>query len=152
MSPVECKKYPMSCHLYFFLKWLCSMSHVEFKKCPCRRVEFRGQGPLYRHFRKLLWTLPAPPSFHIILFVGRILFLSFYFTLRWDPATSTTPWHKQCACSRLNHSADESAYTEAYQCVMILSRSLEENRPDDRGNYTIGAEAQNAFTPWFFFF
>ena len=24
---------------------LSPMSHVEFKKCPCRRVEFRGQGP-----------------------------------------------------------------------------------------------------------
>ena len=21
------------------------MSHVDFKKCPCRRVEFRGLGP-----------------------------------------------------------------------------------------------------------
>ena len=25
--------------------FLSSMSHVEFKKCPCRPVDFRGQGP-----------------------------------------------------------------------------------------------------------
>ena len=25
---------------------LSPMSHVEFKKCPCRPVDFRGQGPL----------------------------------------------------------------------------------------------------------
>ena len=25
-----------------------SMSHVDFKKCSCHRVEFRGQGPYYR--------------------------------------------------------------------------------------------------------
>ena len=26
---------------------LSPMSHVEFKKCPCRPVDFRGQGPFY---------------------------------------------------------------------------------------------------------
>ena len=32
--------------LILFLMSLGSMSHVDFKKCPCRRVEFRGRGPL----------------------------------------------------------------------------------------------------------
>ena len=31
--------------LIFFLMSLGSMSHVSLKKCPCRRVEFRGRGP-----------------------------------------------------------------------------------------------------------
>ena len=38
------------CHVPFFLMSLGSMLHVDFKKCPCRRVEFRGQGPFYSTF------------------------------------------------------------------------------------------------------
>ena len=34
----------MSCPL-FLLMSLGSMSHVDLKKCPCRRVEFRDRGP-----------------------------------------------------------------------------------------------------------
>ena len=45
MSPVELKKHPMSCPLSFFLMSLGPMSHVKFKKYPCCRVEYRGQGP-----------------------------------------------------------------------------------------------------------
>ena len=46
MSHVDFKKY----HNYVmsFIISLVSidpMSHVDFKKWPCRRVEFRGQGP-----------------------------------------------------------------------------------------------------------
>ena len=33
LAPVTCHKAP------------CRMSHVEFKKCPCRPVDFRGLGP-----------------------------------------------------------------------------------------------------------
>ena len=32
--------------LILFLMSLGPMSDVDFKKCPCRRVEFRGRGPL----------------------------------------------------------------------------------------------------------
>ena len=31
--------------IVFFLMSIGSMSHVEFKKQPCRPVEFKGQGP-----------------------------------------------------------------------------------------------------------
>ena len=31
-----------------FLMSLGSISHVDFKKGPCRRVEFRGQGPYFK--------------------------------------------------------------------------------------------------------
>ena len=32
--------------LIFLLMSLSSMSHVDCKKKPCRRIEFKGQGPL----------------------------------------------------------------------------------------------------------
>ena len=35
-----------------------SMSHVEFKKWPCRPVEFKGQGPPYRRQWRLRGALP----------------------------------------------------------------------------------------------
>ena len=34
-----------------------SMSHVDFKKWPCRRVEFRGQGPSW-------WSIDSKISIH----------------------------------------------------------------------------------------
>ena len=34
--------------LILFLMSLGSMSHVDFKKGPCRPVEFRGQGPYFK--------------------------------------------------------------------------------------------------------
>ena len=30
-----------------------SMSHVEFKKSPCRSVEFKGQGPRWRDWEEV---------------------------------------------------------------------------------------------------
>ena len=34
------------CHVSnIFPMSICFMSHVDFKKWPCRRVEFKGQGP-----------------------------------------------------------------------------------------------------------
>ena len=46
------------------------MSHVDFKKWPCRRVEFRGQGPHYtnqqvlgvREPGALPWTVVVHPE------------------------------------------------------------------------------------------
>ena len=38
----------VSCNYIFLPSYrmaLTPMSHVEFKKSPCRHVEFRGQGP-----------------------------------------------------------------------------------------------------------
>ena len=46
-------------HVYFYppcCMSLSPMSHVEFKKCPCRALVFRGQGP------HLFKSLPAPPD------------------------------------------------------------------------------------------
>ena len=59
MSPVTILKIPMSIwkrfnvtcsmayvmSIVFFLMSIGSMSHVEFKKQPCRPVEFNGQRP-----------------------------------------------------------------------------------------------------------
>ena len=52
MSPLRCshvagriEEIPHVVSLTFFLMSLGSMSHVDFKKCPCRRVECRGRGP-----------------------------------------------------------------------------------------------------------
>ena len=45
MSHVEFKKYPMSCHLYFFLMSLSSMSHVDFKKYPVADPTFQLPPP-----------------------------------------------------------------------------------------------------------
>ena len=33
--------------IIYFLMSISSMSHVDFKKWPCRPVEFKGQGPSY---------------------------------------------------------------------------------------------------------
>ena len=48
MSHVEFKN--RLCHMSLQFLGRCRMSlspmaHVEFKKCPCRPVNFRGQGP-----------------------------------------------------------------------------------------------------------
>ena len=63
-----------------------SMSHVDLKKCPCRPVDFKGQGPhVYgaaTHFtgitlkggvipQALLLSGLHPVYFYIILKVGR---------------------------------------------------------------------------------
>ena len=47
--------------LISFLMPLGSMSHVDFKKRPCRHVKFRGQGPSEWSGRELLiaGTLPS---------------------------------------------------------------------------------------------
>ena len=48
---------PMSLHFYHSCRMsLSPMSHVEFKKCPCDNVEFRGQEP----YQGRPWD--APPS------------------------------------------------------------------------------------------
>ena len=40
------------CHVTIFIAMsLSPMSHVDFKKWPCRRVEFRGQGPFIKAMR-----------------------------------------------------------------------------------------------------
>ena len=33
--------------IIFFLMSISCMSHVDFKKCPCRPVELKSPGPLY---------------------------------------------------------------------------------------------------------
>ena len=42
-SHVDFEKYVLS--LIFLFMSFGSMSHVDFKKSPCHRVEYRGQGP-----------------------------------------------------------------------------------------------------------
>ena len=54
--------------IVFFLMSIGSMSHVEFKKQPCRPVESKGQGPFMSGSVKLL--LFQKP---LILFVIGIL-------------------------------------------------------------------------------
>ena len=47
LSPVDFKKWPCHMSLYFLKPCRMSlgpMSHVKFKKQPCRYVDFRGQG------------------------------------------------------------------------------------------------------------
>ena len=47
ISQVEFKKRLCPMSLYFYTSYLMSpslMSHVEFKKKPCRPVDFRGKG------------------------------------------------------------------------------------------------------------
>ena len=48
MSHVEFKKGLCHMSLYFLSPCrmsLSPMSHVDFKNCPCRSVDFKGQGP-----------------------------------------------------------------------------------------------------------
>ena len=45
---------------FFFLAMLISpMSHVDFKKWLCRRVDFRGQGPSCREALQKAFDLPS---------------------------------------------------------------------------------------------
>ena len=44
------------------------VSHVEFKKCPCRLVDFRGLGP-YTYLQKA--SPPPPPTGSRILLVHK---------------------------------------------------------------------------------
>ena len=46
-SHVACQIQEMACvmSIVFFCMSIGSMLHVDFKKWPCRLVEFKGQGP-----------------------------------------------------------------------------------------------------------
>ena len=48
----------------FILMSISSMSHVDFKKCPCRPVDFKGQGPSIRPLprEKSGGSLPPRPK------------------------------------------------------------------------------------------
>ena len=55
------KEIPHVVSLIFFLMSLGYMSHVNFKKCPCCRIEFRGRGPLFRLRTVMSWSFGGKP-------------------------------------------------------------------------------------------
>ena len=64
MSPVEIKKYPMSCR-GFLLMWISSMSHAEFKKHPFHGVKVQGLGSGYNSAVSHLVAIKSQINIHL---------------------------------------------------------------------------------------